>query len=415
MKPDLHKVGFHFFVRYPQGITGEWVLRGIAPRFTMRNKNSIFMFVRWVLGPAIILVTCIFITHFIVVSEGLRDLKRASRLHAKSLVTDFRATTEGQALYKRARIYADLSQRTHLLDGMVVDRDASGNAIHECDSLLFSSLRYVALAKLGFVDLAVPAWEAIKTSRTPAGGWLRHPRCPQTPLSRDMTLGLLVSLSQNPPDAAHMLELIREDVHRFDGYISNGPFYLSYFSPGFRAAFDEMAMVFGQPSSGLPMSFWTTEFDAWTADGDYRSHLVALTVWLEYEIERMATWEHRSGSMIDLVGLMVDPLANIHIRDFRLQWSAQSLLRTDPDNLFFRWLAVSSIGGLTIERRAALAKSLLAMPAFPEMRLPKNCDRRADYIWQRPSVQTRERSGLCTEIFSGTDFLWISAMLLEND
>ncbi len=373
------------------------------------------MFARWVLAPAAVLVTCIFITHLIVVTNGIRKLERGVVLRAKSLVTDFHATTEGQALLKRARIYADLSQSTHLLDGMVVDRDESGKAIHECDSLLFSSLRYVALTKLGFIDLAVPAWEAIKKSRTPADGWLRHPRCPQTPLSRDMTLGLLVSLSQNPPDAAHILEVTRGDVHRFDGYISNGPFYLSFFSPGFRAAFDEMALVIGQPSSGLAMSFWTTEFDAWTANGDYRSHLVALTIWLEYEIERMAKWEHRSGSMIDFIAPLVDPLAEVNVRNFRLTWSAQSLLRTDPDNLFFQWLALRSIGALTPDRRVALAKRLLAMPAFPEMRLPANCDRRADYVWQRPSGQSRERRHPCTEAFAGTDFLWMSAMLLEND
>ncbi len=373
------------------------------------------MFARWVLAPAAVLVTCIFITHFIVVTNGIRKLERGVGLRAKSLVTDFHATTEGQALLNRARIYADLSQSTHLLDGMVVDRDESGKAIHECDSLLFSSLRYVALTKLGFIDLAVPAWEAIKKSRTPADGWLRHPRCPQTPLSRDMTLGLLVSLSQNPPDAAHILEVTRGDVHRFDGYISNGPFYLSFFSPGFRAAFDEMALVIGQPSSGLAMSFWTTEFDAWTANGDYRSHLVALTIWLEYEIEHMAQWENRSGSMIDLIAPLVDPLAEVNVRNFRLTWSAQSLLRTDPDNLFFQWLALRSIGALTPDRRVALAKRLLAMPAFPEMRLPANCDRRADYVWQRPSGQSRERRHPCTEAFAGTDFLWMSAMLLEND
>jgi len=381
----------------------------------MRKKNTIFMFARRVLAPALVLVTFIFIAHLIVVTEGIRELERGAGLRAKALVTDFRATTEGQDLLKSARIYADLRQQTHLLNGMVVDRDESGKAIHECDSLLFSSLRYVALDKLGFTDLAVPAWEAIKKSRTLSAGWLRHPRCPQTPLSRDMTLGLLVSLSQNPPGAAHVLELTRADVQRFGGYISNGPFYLSFFGPGFRAAFDEMALAMGQPSSGLAMSFWTTAFDAWTAGGDYRSHLVALTVWLELEIERMTKWEQRSGSTIDLVGLVVDPLTDVRLRDFRLAWSAQSLLRTDPDNLFFKWLALRSIGGLTPERRAALAKRLLAMPAFPEWRLPANCDRRADYTWQRPSEQTRERIHSCTESFAGTDFLWMSAMLLENE
>lgn len=381
----------------------------------MRKKNNIFRFARWVLVPGFVLVAGFLTIQFMVVTRDLIDLKRAAGLPAKLLVTDFHQTIEGQALLKRARIYADLSQSSHLLDGMVVDRDESGKAIHECDSLLFSSLRYVALTKLGFIDLATPAWEAIKKSRTPAEGWLRHPRCPQTPLSRDMTLGLLVSLSQNPPDAAQMLELTRGDVRRFDGYISNGPFYLSFFSPGFRAAFDEMALVMGQPSSGLAMSFWTTEFDAWTANGDYRSHLVALTIWLEYEIEHMAKWDHRSGSMIDLIAPLVDPLADVHVRNFRLTWSAQSLLRTDPDNLFFHWLALRSIAGLTTDRRVAMAKRMLAMPAFPEMRLPTNCDRRADYVWQRPSGQSRERRHPCTEAFAGTDFLWMSAMLLEND
>ncbi len=380
----------------------------------MRKKNSIFTFARWVLASSLIFGAYIFCTHLIVTAHSLVDLKLAGSLNAKSLVTNFRETVEGKTLLRRARIYADLSQKTHLLDGMVVDRDSAGGFINQCDSLLFSSLRYVALAKLGFMDLARPAWAAIKQSRTPVGGWIRHPRCSDAPLSRDMTLGLLVALSQNPPDAKQVLALTRNDLKRFDGYISNGPFYISFFSPGFRAAFDEIALVQGEPSSGLAWSFWTTEFDAWTANGDYRSHLVGLTVWLEYEIERMAKWEYRSGATIDPVGLIIDPFMDVHLRDLRLTWSAQSLLRTDPDNLFFRWLALNSLGALTPERRLVLAKQLLSMRAFPEQRLPSNCDRRADYVWQRPSEQTRERSESCSETFSGTDFLWLSALLLDN-
>ena len=402
---------------------------GIAPRglmslrfIIMRKKTSIFMLVCWVFGSALFLATYFFVTHLMLATHDLLDLKRlagqddgnGAGLSAKSLVADFSDTPEGQSLVIRARRYADLSQKTHIVDGMVVDRDDTGKFIHQCDSLLFSSLRYVALERLGFHDLSRPAWEAIQKSRTPKAGWLRHPRCPETPLSRDMIMGILAALSQSPQNAAQVMQWTREDLHRFDGYISDGPFYISFFSPGFRAAFDEMAMVGGEPSSGLAWSFWTTEFDAWTADGDYRSHLVALTIWLEFEIEKMGKWKQRSGSTIDPVAFIVDPWMNVRLRDLRLAWSAQTLLRTDPDNLFFHWLALKSVGALSPQRRVSLANLLLGMPAFPEDRLPTNCDRRADYVWQRPSSQTRERRAPCSEVFSGTDFLWMSALLLEN-
>ena len=49
----------------------------------------------------------------------------------------------------KAILYNELIKRGFLDDGMVVNRTSDGTFIDHCDSLLFSSLRYVALSKLG--------------------------------------------------------------------------------------------------------------------------------------------------------------------------------------------------------------------------------------------------------------------------
>jgi hypothetical protein len=298
---------------------------------------------------------------------------------------------------------------------MVVDRRGDGSTVNECDSLLFSSLRYVALQKLGFYDLAGSAWQSIQKNRDRGGGWWRHPLCSSKPLSRDMILGLFIAFSQSPPGAIDAIDLTRGDLHRFDGFVSNGPFYVSFMSPGLRAAFDEIASAHGQSGSNLGLSFWTTEFDALTTTGDYRSHLVALTVWLELEIARMSPNRKRVGNVVDPLAALIDPIIPSRLRDLRLAWSARSLHLEDRENLFFRWLALETSGvPISVERRRIFASQLLNMKAFPDDRLPSDCDRRADYTWQRPSEQTKQKRSTCGITYSGTDFLWMAALLLDE-
>jgi hypothetical protein len=186
-------------------------------------------------------------------------------------------------------------------------------------------------------------------------------------------------------------------------------------SPGLRAAFDEIASAHGQSGSNLGLSFWTTEFDALTTTGDYRSHLVALTVWLELEIARMSPNRKRVGNVVDPLAALIDPIIPSRLRDLRLAWSARSLHLEDRENLFFRWLALETSGvPISVERRRIFASQLLNMKAFPDDRLPSDCDRRADYTWQRPSEQTKQKRSTCGITYSGTDFLWMAALLLDE-
>jgi hypothetical protein len=392
---------------------------------TKKNFRAFFV---WVAAPSAIFALYVVVTHFVVVSYSLINQKRASHLMAKSLVLEsgqsvegiqpvpFRMTETGQRLAAKAADYAEWSQQTNLEDGMVVDRRADGSATHQCDSLLFSSLRYVALQKLGHYELARAGWEAIQKSRHAERGWWRHPRCRDKALSRDMILGLMAAFSQNPPGSTDAIDLTRSDLWRFSGYISRGPFYVSFMSPGLRAAFDEIAHYQGQQGSQLGMSFWTTEFDALTTTGDYRSHLVALTLWLEMEIARQkAPGSRPSANVVDPLSTVIDPLIPGQLRELRQAWTARSLYIAEPENLFFRWLAWRTSGDtLSVQKRRAMAAQLMAMTAFPDDRLPADCDRRADYVWQRPGVQALEKRRECSITFSGTDFLWMAALLLDE-
>jgi hypothetical protein len=61
-----------------------------------------------------------------------------------------------------------------------------------------------------------------------------------------------------------------------------------------------------------------------------------------------------------------------------------------------------------------MLEDLLAMPQFPVDQLPTNCDRKADYLWQRKSEEYQPRSSNCHITYNGTDFLWMTALLLEE-
>jgi hypothetical protein len=63
-----------------------------------------------------------------------------------------------------------------------------------------------------------------------------------------------------------------------------------------------------------------------------------------------------------------------------------------------------------------LMKSLASMKKqFPDNRLPMNCDRKADYLWQRNTNEAFEASEECTKSFHGIDFLWMAALLTEQE
>src|SRR4051812_24208489 len=65
---------------------------------------------------------------------------------------------------EKAFLYEQWIEEGFLENEMVVNRHADGRSSSECDSLLFSSLRYTALMKLGWQDKAYKAWRGIENA-----------------------------------------------------------------------------------------------------------------------------------------------------------------------------------------------------------------------------------------------------------
>jgi hypothetical protein len=80
--------------------------------------------------------------------------------------------------------------------------------------------------------------------------------------------------------------------------------------------------------------------------------------------------------------------------------------------MFFRWLQYEAADAMSPKAKKKLLEELLGMEMFPKNRLPTTCERKADYLWQRNSVEYVPRDHkLCSEIFSGVDFIWMASLL----
>ncbi len=312
---------------------------------------------------------------------------------------------------EKAVFYEEEIEREHLESGMVVNRRNNGEPEGVCDSLLFSSLRYTALVKLGWTDKAAAAWQAIARSQQ-GGRWIRHPLCREKVTSRDMIFGLVTALSQNPPLAGEHLKSLLGIIEKTDGSIDPGPFYVSRLSPGLGELIKQMSLIQGWQLKNLPgevrISFSTLEFDAWLSSPGYVSHLIALMLWNELELLQQQR-------KIRSIAQLFEGIWPIEIAELRLQWAGQKLAEMDPSNLFFLWLKYRSAGALSDRIKGDLLEQLLAMQAFPDHHLPRNCERHADYLWQRTSREYQPQPNTpCEVTFSGVDFLWMVALLTEE-
>ncbi|MCX6130153.1 MAG: hypothetical protein NTX25_13940, partial [Proteobacteria bacterium] len=214
----------------------------------------------------------------------------------------------GVAARERALLYEQELEKDHLLDAMVVNRHRDGRVASECDSLLFSSLRYVALLKLGWQDKADAAWQGIEGAYQ-KGRWARHPKCQDRSTSRDMIVGLLVALSQHPPRDRQHLQTLLDIVRDTGGSIDDGPFYVSRLSPGIGEIIRLMAVNHSIPLNNLPdeirLGFSTLELDVLTANIGFTSHLNALCLWIELELrnEAVSTPIRNLSEVLDALGL----------------------------------------------------------------------------------------------------------------
>ena len=353
-------------------------------------------------------------------------------------------------LSRRAALYESLIEERFLLDGMVVNRDGEGLPLDVCDSLLFSSLRYVALAKLGMREQALVAWAAIEKSEDPStpGHWYRHPRCRDNPLSRDMVIGLAAALSlpSTPSRARHIKELINyvQDNH---GFVDKGPFFVSLLSSGLLDILRIEAREEGLSEAELPLfsflGFSSAELDVFFLKRGYTSHLFSLVLWTEGELAshclagagplKKGAVETKASANADAdadgvvrtitapLSRHLAPLGLSELRGLRLEWMAQKVLELDEKNLFSQWLVLSTSGALNAKTTELLAGELSRMPQFPTKTLPSECDRFSDYLWQRdsddyldPSLNGQaKKDGGCPAYFNGVDFLWIAGLLAK--
>ncbi len=343
--------------------------------------------------------------------------KWSSSLHP---VSEEEWLTLKQQAIGRVERYQNLIKEQHLEQGMIVNRDSTGQMRDQCDSLLFSSIWAVSLHKLGMAQERDEAWEAISKSKS-GESWARHPRCKKS-TSRDMLLGLLMAISTRPQGFESTLTTLVNQTAHSDGFFSDGPVYVSYMSPGIARIIDLIyrrdQLAGGQDLPPLFRdSYSTAEFEVILTDDGYASHLGALTAWLELELTNSTHGTLNLPPSIEaLEKELIMPFSSAPPSKQRLEWITEQLIRTDTSNMFYRYLRLKAAGALTRESRAALLRELLAMPQFPTERLPMNCDRKADYMWQRSRIERAEpASSKCTLHYSGVDFLWMAALLLTDE
>lgn len=318
--------------------------------------------------------------------------------------------------YRRLDLYETLLRETFLEDGMVVNRTISGEALDLCDSLLFSSLRFAALKKLGRNQEAEQAWKAIEQSRDDEH-WARHLRCHES-LSRDMLVGLLIALSQMPDHRRFYLQDLAESIKANFGFFSHGPYNISFLTPDMKNTLDGLLILEGIEKFQL---FWfdfsSLDWQVLLANDGYQSHLIALQIWLEDELRGIYSRKGRTFEEPVSPSTGALSLLNIFTREpinhQRLQWITHNLYAGNRQNLFFKWLHMKISGLLDDKMKFILLKELLDMPQFPKQHLPRDCDRKADYLWQRGSKEYNPNV-TCTMVFNGVDFVWILALLLES-
>ena len=392
------------------------LLRGPAWRRDIWARTSRYyggsMRIRWWIGRTLFAVTALLLVIEMVVIHNLARINSAPYTRIQRLSLPLQRLRR-EAL-SRAALYDNLIQRDMLLDGMVIHRGANGDPEGVCDSLMFSSLRFYALTKLGFKKSADEAWSRILGSRD-GSQWLRHPKCAKS-LSRDMIMGVLVALSADPEGGDAVFRSMLAEIDRNGGFVGDGPFYVSWLSPGvaglLRMEAERRGVPYGEWPWILKQSFLSIEYDAMFLGEGYVSHLAALGLWLEMNHTKSGALMN-PRSLLGRVERIVAGGADLDttLDKQRREWISGRLRSLSGSNLFFEWLDESATGVLNPEAESRLLSDLLSMPQFPSNRLPRDCDRDADYIWQRREGESIPVAKRCGETWSGVDFLWMAAVL----
>lgn len=353
-------------------------------------------------------------TRYLEVSaRTLRDWSAAKE--RPSVVQIDRVVTEA---YRRILLYDDLINQDHLYEGMVVNRTKAGKMLDVCDSLLFSSLRFTALRKSGLHQRASIAWNSIEKSKDDEF-WLRHPRCVKS-TSRDMILGVMIALSQEPDRSDLHLRSLLNTIAKNNGYLSRGPLYVSYATPqisnGLRLLSGKMAINRSELPDHIRNGYSTGELSSQVLEKGFAAHLLALSIWLEIEVEHTQKKypDPQSADKGSYLTTLSKNFSHVEFKKHRLQWQTHKLASLDPQNIFFRYLRLKSIDAMSPNLAYEMLDDLLSMPQFPLARLPTSCDRKADYLWQRKSEEYVTRNFNCNIEYNGIDFLWMASLLLND-
>ena len=340
--------------------------------------------------------------------------------YAKTPHLDIKTKRElTEASLQRIHTYQNFIKTNHLVNGMVVNRGLFNIPTDVCDSLLFSSLRFIALEKLGFKEDAARAWEDIMRTKQNGAFWPRHPLCRTETLSRDMFLGIVSALTQKPPGYFQYLEEIAQRLNTHSGFFDKGPVYTSFVTPSLKFSLDRMLAFVGiAQTQFFGTDVWIFEWETLFVKPGYEAHLTALHLWLNGEIHSLYEKKHMTMSSPSNLALKLFKFLNWFtlesLDEQKTLWVAFKIYSESQPNLFFKWLFLKELGLVNETARFALLRELLDMREFPKERLPWDCDRKADYLWQRRTEEYLA-SLLCREEFHGGDFLWMTALLLEPE
>jgi len=189
---------------------------------------------------------------------------------------------------QKVQIYNRKMKDFFLEEGMLINRDSLGRVNDRCDSLLFSSLRIVALTKLSMEKEAKEAWEGVLAAYAKEKKWVRHPKCKQ-PLSKDMFLGLMSVMSQQIGQKNQKLLELSKYISSHQGYFDKGPVYLSYLTPPLKRLFDQILILNRhEPTDFFSLNITVVEFETLFLNEGYKAHLLALYLWLSHELDAIS-------------------------------------------------------------------------------------------------------------------------------
>ena len=393
-----------------------------------RLSSRLKIFVLLCVG-ALCYLTYAVINDYLVISElstGIEEVNEdyETGISPKQVTRDQR--TEYR-LFRNSLLLAKNIQKHYLYKGGVVERDSKMNPEGLCDSLLFTSLRYVSLVKLGLKENYQKAFDDLLRFEQPplSGRWIRHPDCPNHQLSRDMFLGLLLALNENPSkkEARKIYLRTLKRVEKNNGWISRPRFSVGLLTGSMRENMRLLAIkldIDPEAHDVTRYSFSERDFTLPITPRGFQLHLHGLGLLLEESLRKELSVRKKVKirSITTSAAWFLDSLfrekRNLGpiFEGYRYKVLTKRLYEKDINNYFFEFLFKHSFD-LPYLKTSLMAKDYLSfLPS--RARIHSSCDRNADYLWQRDSRQwDKTEVGFCSRTYSGVDVLFMNALYFE--